>query len=73
VRVAIHDDGEGIPPEHLARLFEPFFTTKADGTGLGLAITRRIIREHHGAITVQSEPHKGTTFNLFLPTTGTVS
>jgi signal transduction histidine kinase len=73
VRVAIHDDGPGILPEHLARLFEPFFTTKADGTGLGLAITRRIIREHHGAITVQSEPHKGTTFNLFLPTTGTVS
>lgn len=71
VRVAIHDNGTGIPPEHMDRLFEPFFTTKTDGTGLGLAITRRIIREHHGAITVQSEPHKGTTFNLFLPTTGT--
>jgi PAS domain S-box-containing protein len=71
VRVAIHDNGAGIPPEHMDRLFEPFFTTKADGTGLGLAITRRIIQEHHGAITVQSELHKGTTFNLFLPTTGT--
>jgi signal transduction histidine kinase len=68
VRVAIHDTGAGIPPEHMDRLFEPFFTTKADGTGLGLAITHRIIEEHHGAITVQSELHKGTTFNLFLPT-----
>jgi signal transduction histidine kinase len=71
LRVAIHDNGAGIPPENMDRLFEPFFTTKTDGTGLGLAITRRIIQEHHGAITVQSELHKGTTFNLFLPTTGT--
>jgi nitrogen-specific signal transduction histidine kinase len=71
VRVAIHDNGAGISPENMDRLFEPFFTTKSDGTGLGLAITRRIIHEHHGAITVQSEPHKGTTFNLFLPTSGT--
>ena len=70
LRVAIHDNGAGIPPENMDRLFEPFFTTKTDGTGLGLAITRRIIQEHHGAITVQSELHKGTTFNLFLPTTG---
>ncbi len=73
VRVAIHDNGEGIPHDHLDRLFEPFFTTKTDGTGLGLAITRRIIREHHGAITVQSELNKGTTFNLFLPTAGVVA
>jgi two-component system sensor histidine kinase AtoS len=73
VRVAIHDNGAGIPPENMDRLFEPFFTTKPDGTGLGLAITRRIIHEHHGAITVQSDPHQGTTFNLFLPTTGTAS
>jgi PAS domain S-box-containing protein len=71
LRVAIHDNGGGISPENMDRLFEPFFTTKTDGTGLGLAITRRIIQEHHGAITVQSELHKGTTFNLFLPTTGT--
>jgi two-component system sensor histidine kinase AtoS len=70
VQVTIHDNGAGIPPEHMDRLFEPFFTTKPEGTGLGLAITRRIIQEHHGAITVQSELHKGTTFNLYLPTTG---
>ena len=51
----------------MERLFEPFFTTKPDGTGLGLAITRRIIGEHHGTISVQSELDKGTTFSLFLP------
>lgn len=73
VRVSIHDNGEGIPPDHLDRLFEPFFTTKTEGTGLGLAITRRIIREHRGVITVESELNKGTTFNLFLPTAGVVS
>ena len=67
VRLAIKDNGSGISPENMNRLFEPFFTTKADGTGLGLAITRRIIQEHHGAITVQSELNKGTTFNLTLP------
>ncbi len=71
VQVTIRDNGAGIPPEHMDRLFEPFFTTKPEGTGLGLAITRRIIQEHHGAITVQSELHRGTTFNLFLPTSAT--
>ena len=70
VRLAIADNGSGIPPENIDRLFEPFFTTKPDGTGLGLAITRRIIQEHHGAITVQSELNKGTTFSLTLPATG---
>jgi signal transduction histidine kinase len=51
----------------MERLFEPFFTTKPNGTGLGLLITRRIIQEHRGAITVQSQPDKGTTFQILLP------
>ena len=67
LRLTITDDGIGIPPENLERLFEPFFTTKPTGTGLGLPITKRIIEEHHGAITVQSEPNKGTTFQILLP------
>jgi signal transduction histidine kinase len=67
LRLTIKDTGIGIPPENLARLFEPFFTTKPNGTGLGLLITQRIIREHHGTITVQSEPNKGTTFQILLP------
>jgi signal transduction histidine kinase len=68
VRVTIADDGIGISPENMSRLFEPFFTTKQNGTGLGMAITRRIIREHHGDITAQSEPNRGTTFQVWLPT-----
>jgi len=67
VRVTVADTGMGIAPENLDRMFEPFFTTKHHGTGLGLPITRRIIHEHQGHITVQSEPHKGTTFSVLLP------
>jgi signal transduction histidine kinase len=67
VRITVADTGMGIAPENLDRMFEPFFTTKHDGTGLGLPITRRIVHEHHGHITVQSEPNKGTTFSILLP------
>jgi signal transduction histidine kinase len=67
VRIQIRDDGIGIPPENLSRLFEPFFTTKKTGTGLGLAICRRIVHEHGGDITAQSEVNKGATFSISLP------
>ena len=67
VRVTVTDTGIGIAPEHTDRLFEPFFTTKQHGTGLGLLIARRIVHEHHGAISVQSELNKGTTFSILLP------
>ncbi len=67
VRVRVEDTGVGITPQNLTRLFEPFFTTKRNGTGLGLAICQRIIHEHHGEISVQSEPNKGTTFTVSLP------
>ncbi len=67
VRITVADTGMGIPPENLDRMFEPFFTTKNHGTGLGLPITRRIVHEHNGHITVQSEPNKGTTFSILLP------
>jgi len=70
LRLTIKDDGAGIPPEHMGRLFEPFFTTKASGTGLGLPITRRIIEEHRGTITVQSQPDHGTAFQILLPAAG---
>ena len=66
-QLLITDSGIGIAPENMERLFQPFFTTKPNGTGLGLLITRRIIQEHRGAITVQSEPDKGTTFRIILP------
>jgi signal transduction histidine kinase len=48
-------------------LFEAFFTTKKNGTGLGLAICHRVVREHGGDITAQSEPGKGATFKVSLP------
>lgn len=70
LRVRVQDSGVGIPPENLARLFEPFFTTKATGTGLGLAITRRIVQEHRGLITVDSQPGQGATFSVLLPVAG---
>ena len=67
VRVIIADTGIGIAPENMNRLFEPFFSTKQHGTGLGLPIAQRIVHEHSGAITVQSEVNKGTTFSILLP------
>jgi two-component system sensor histidine kinase HydH len=67
LRVTVKDDGAGIPPRDLARLFEPFFTTKPNGTGLGLPITQRIVLEHRGTITVESQPGRGTAFHIVLP------
>ena len=67
LRLTITDNGIGVTPENMERLFQPFFTTKPNGTGLGLLITRRIIQEHRGDITVQSEPDKGTAFQILLP------
>ncbi len=67
LRIQISDTGTGVSPENLKRLFEPFFTTKKNGTGLGLAICQRIALEHRGAIEVQSEVNKGSTFAIALP------
>jgi signal transduction histidine kinase len=67
LRITFQDTGIGIPPENMERLFETFFTTKKNGTGLGLAITRRIMQEHHGEITVESNAPNGSTFHLTLP------
>ena len=66
----IADTGQGIPPEHLARIYDPFFTTKAPkkGTGLGLSITYGIVQEHNGIIEVESTPGRGTRFHIEFPT-----
>jgi two-component system NtrC family sensor kinase len=63
------DTGTGILPEYLESVFEPFFTTKPEGlgTGLGLSIVRNILTEHHGEISVVSEPQKGAVFTVRLP------
>ncbi len=67
VWIEVNDDGPGIPADVKARLFEPRFTTKASGHGLGLANVHAIVRRHHGAITVESEPGLGSLFRAFLP------
>jgi CheY-like chemotaxis protein len=69
---SVADTGTGMTPEQLGKLFQPFFTTKAPGkgTGLGLSTSRNIIRNHHGFMTVQSEPGHGTEFKFFLPASG---
>jgi len=67
LRIHIQDTGMGISEENLPHLFEPFFTTKKNGTGLGLAICQRIVHEHNGDITAQSELKKGATFCVSLP------
>ncbi|WP_304824464.1 nitrogen regulation protein NR(II) [Candidatus Binatus sp.] len=69
ITVVIADDGVGMASDTAAKLFEPFFTTKSSGTGLGLWLSQRIIREHGGAIAVESSPGNGTTFVITLPTT----
>jgi len=65
--ITFRDNGSGISRENLDKIFEPFFTTREKGTGLGLAITRQIIEQHHGQITVESEPGCGTTVTVRLP------
>jgi signal transduction histidine kinase len=66
VEVRFADTGHGIAPESLEHLFEPYFTTKEKGTGLGLALTKKLIEDHGGQITVESEIGVGTTFVITL-------
>ena len=67
VRVAVQDNGPGIPESMLARLFTPFATSKAHGTGLGLAISRRIVEAHGGRIEVRNRAAGGAEASVFLP------
>lgn len=67
VVVKIQDDGNGMTPQQLKSLFKMGATTKTKGRGVGLAISEHIIRDHGGYIDVQSELHRGTTFEIWLP------
>jgi signal transduction histidine kinase len=69
----VSDNGGGIPDHLMSHLFDPFFSTKATERGergLGLSIVHGIVVRHHGTIRVESVPHQGTTFTVYLPTIG---
>jgi two-component system nitrogen regulation sensor histidine kinase GlnL len=66
-RIAILDNGPGVPESMLPRLFTPFATSKAQGTGLGLAVSRRIVEAHGGRIEVRNRAGRGAEAVLYLP------
>lgn len=67
VSIIITDNGSGISPEMIGSIFEPYTTNKEDGSGIGMLIVRRIIREHHGEIEIESEPKQGTRITCRIP------
>ena len=66
IQITISDTGSGMDESVKSKVYQPFFTTKRKGSGLGLAITRRLVEQHGGQIYLESDPGKGTVFNIFL-------
>jgi two-component system phosphate regulon sensor histidine kinase PhoR len=73
VHLSVTDEGEGIAPEHIARVTERFYRVDTSrsrslgGTGLGLSIVKHIVERHHGRLTIDSKPGTGTTIHVLLP------
>ncbi len=67
VRLAVQDTGRGMSKAELDRAFDDFYTTKEGGTGLGLSIVRRLVMDSSGSLKVETEPGKGSTFIVELP------
>jgi signal transduction histidine kinase len=66
-RVAVEDNGPGIPDAVRERVFQPFFTTRAGGTGLGLAIVQKVVVTHNGRVAVGGSPAGGARIQLTFP------
>jgi signal transduction histidine kinase len=67
LRIAVRDNGPGIPEADLAKIFLPFYTTKSGGTGLGLALVQKIVLHHGGAVQARNLPAGGAEILLSLP------
>lgn len=67
VTLTVRDDGRGISPKDMPYIYDPFYTTSVQSIGMGLATVRRIVEEHHGDLTIQSEPDRGTIVTIVLP------
>lgn len=67
LEIEVRDEGQGIPPELLARVFEFHFTTRAEGTGIGLAVVQQVARMHGGTAHIESKPGEGTRVVMRLP------
>jgi len=69
LKITVNDTGPGISPEIINRIFDPYFTTKemGKGSGMGLSIVHGIVKNHNGAVSVDSNPGKGTTFSILIP------
>ncbi|PWB67703.1 MAG: PAS domain-containing sensor histidine kinase [Deltaproteobacteria bacterium] len=65
--VCVSDSGPGVPPEIRDKIFDPFYTTRQDGYGIGLSFSRRVVTEHHGALTVDASRWGGAEFRIELP------
>ncbi len=63
----VRDDGPGMTQEVCARIFEPYFTRRQGGAGLGLTFVQRVVQEHRGRVSVESEIGRGTVFRVTLP------
>jgi PAS domain S-box-containing protein len=72
IKITISDTGPGIDPQIIDRIFDPYFTTKeiGKGSGLGLAVVHGIVKNHGGAVAVDSEVGTGSTFTVFFPLSG---
>ena len=67
VELEVSDTGCGIAPDAQPKIFDPFFTTKSTGHGLGLAVVQRIVQGLGGAVQLETEPGRGATFRILLP------